>query len=70
MLRATATVEGLSALGSDKFVLRIDLTRNSVAFEPILSRLEVEKLRALCVEALVRTQDQVSDPALLARVVP
>lgn len=70
MLNLPATVEGLTALGPDKFVVRFDFTHNAVTFRPILTREDCEKLRALLAESLRATQDSVTDPAMLARVVP
>ena len=70
MITAPMTVQGLTVIGPNDFRLHLDPTK--LAFEMVahLPRLEVEKLRALCAEALASTQDGVTQPELLGRVVP
>jgi hypothetical protein len=62
-----ATIDKLAALGPDKFVLHMGCGP-AVNIEVRMGRLEAETLRALCAEALARTQDYVEDPIMLARV--
>lgn len=70
MLTAPADVEGVHGLGSDHCVIDFHLTQNGVKISPRITRVDAEMLRALLADWMASTQDAVTEPELLARVIP